>query len=280
MELKVWGARGSIPVSGPEYVRYGGDTTCAELRTDDGRMVILDAGSGLRPLGIRVLEDGLEDIHFLLTHAHWDHLMGFPFFKPLYRKGVRIHFHGCTYAQESVRTFLAATMRPPFFPVNLDDVQATLVFDEECGLDFPLLGMTCRSILLNHPNMGYGFRLTEGDRSVAFFPDNELSFAHPEGGSFEDYREFVRGVDLLVHDAEYTPEEYEAFSRGWGHSIYRDTVRLAAEAEVDRLLLWHLNQERTDDQADGLLEAARARATELGSDVECLMASTGLELTV
>jgi len=280
MKLHVWGARGSIPVSGPDYLRHGGDTTCVELRSSAGDVVVLDAGTGVRGLGAKLQAEGQREIHFLLSHSHWDHLLGFPFFRPLYEEGVTLRFHGCTYAQESLRTVLRETMRPPFFPVNLDDVQATLVFDEECSSSFDIGSIHCESILLSHPNYGYGFRLSEGGRSFGFFPDNEPLFPHDKGRSFDEYAEFLRDVDLLLHDAEYLPEEYEAFSKGWGHSVYSDTVRLALAARAKRLLLWHLNQERTDDGVDALLEKARAVVTSEGGTLECLMPRPGLELTV
>ena len=122
MKITVWGARGSIPVSGPQYVRYGGDTTCVEVESNDGTIIILDAGTGIRCLGnkyIKAPQGELQPMHLLLTHAHWDHVMGFGFFKPIYRKDCVISLHGCSCAQESIRTFLERTMQPPFFPVDL-----------------------------------------------------------------------------------------------------------------------------------------------------------------
>ena len=280
MQLTVWGARGSIPVSGVEYDRYGGDTTCVCMETDAGDTVILDAGTGLRPLGNSLLNEKKNTFHFVLSHAHWDHLLGFPFFKPLYREGVTIFVHGCTYAQQSIRNFLGTVMQPPFFPVTLDDVHANLVFDDECRPDFEVGSLCCESIPLSHPNNGYGFRFTEGSKSVGFFPDNEFTFAHPGGKSRGEYVEFLRGVDLLVHDSEYLPEEYESYTRGWGHSVYSDTIDMAVDAEVQRLVLWHLNQDRDDDGVDALLALAQQRANEAGRDDLCVMARTGLVLDV
>ena len=171
-------------------------------------------------------------------------------------------------------------MQPPFFPVTLDDVHATLVFDNECRSQFSVGSLCCESIPLSHPNNGYGFRFAEGNRSLAFFPDNEFAYPHSGGRSFDEYVSFVRGVDLLVHDAEYLPEEYDSYSRGWGHSMYADTVRLAVEARVDRLLLWHLNQDRSDDGVDALAQLADDVAMEAGRDGLCTMARTGLVLDV
>ena len=280
MKLTVWGARGSIAVSGAEFDRYGGDTTCVCLETETGETVILDAGTGLRPLGNKLMREGKDTFHFVLSHAHWDHLLGFPFFKPLYSKGVTIRVHGCTYAQQSIRNFLGTVMQPPFFPVTLDDVHADLVFDDECRPEFSVANMCCESIPLSHPNNGYGFRFAEGEKSFAFFPDNEFTYPHPGGRSFEAYANFVRGVDLLIHDAEYLPEEYEAYSRGWGHSVYSDAVKLAVEADVKKLLLWHLNQDRVDDDVDALNALAQQTAKDAGREGMCTMARTGLVVDV
>jgi phosphoribosyl 1,2-cyclic phosphodiesterase len=280
MRFKVWGARGSIPVSGSEHDRYGGDTTCLEVTTSAGDTVILDAGTGIRRLGIDLLEraDRPATIHFFLTHAHWDHVMGFPFFKPIYRREYTLRLHWCTYAQESIRSFFKEAMHPPFFPVNLDDIAADLHFSRECADVTEIGPLTVRAFPLNHPNHGFGFRLEENMKSAAFFPDNELGYAHPGGKTFEDYAEFLSGVDWLIHDGEYLRKEYEDFSRGWGHSVFLDTVRLATKAGVKGLILWHLNQERTDDQIDAMVEEARRAARAGGAKLEVLAASTGLTL--
>lgn len=280
MRLEVWGARGSIAVSGVEYDRYGGDTTCVCLETKAGETVILDAGTGLRALGNKVLNEERQTFHFVLSHAHWDHLLGFPFFKPLYREGVTIRIHGCTYAQQSIKNFLGVVMQPPFFPVTIDDVNAELIFDDECQPQFEVGSMCCESIPLSHPNNGYGFRFAEDDKSFAFFPDNEFTYPHPGGKTFDDYRDFVRNVDVLIHDAEYLPDEYDRFSRGWGHSMYGDAVRLGVEADVERLVLWHLNQDRIDDDVDALALLAQQAASESGRDDLCTMARTGLAIDV
>lgn len=277
MKLTVWGARGSIPVSGPEYLRYGGDTTCLELETKKGETIILDAGTGLRSLGIELLKRKTKNIDFLLTHCHWDHLMGFPFFKPIYTKGVTVRFHGCTYAQESVKYIFKETMQAPFFPVNLDDVAAELDFDDKCLESFQVGSLCCASVPLSHPNQGYGFVFHEGEKRVGFFPDNDPWFPHKGALEYEDFVERLGGVDVLIHDGEYTREEYESYSKGWGHSTYLDTIQLAKDAGIKKLILWHLNQERTDDQADAILADARKTA---GAGLEVDMARAGMTLEV
>ncbi|MFH2204767.1 MAG: MBL fold metallo-hydrolase [Elusimicrobiota bacterium] len=273
MKITVWGARGSIPVSGKQYLKYGGDTTCIEIETKNGDTVILDAGTGLRALGNKLWKAGKRNFHFMITHSHWDHLMGFPFFKPLHHKGVHIHFHGCTFAQQSIKNILKETLRAPFFPVDLQEVPATLIYDDTCLSTFEAAGLKVISVPLCHPNQGYGFLIDEDGKRLAFFPDNELDYPHKGGRTFAEYAQAFTGTDVLIHDAEYLPEEYAEFAKGWGHSVYSDTVRLGSEAGVKRLILWHLNQERTDEQADAMQAQARAVAK---NGTQCDMAYTGM----
>lgn len=276
MKVKVWGARGSVPVSGPEYARYGGATTCLSVEADDGSIIVMDAGTGIRRLGTELMAGPPRRLSILLSHAHWDHVIGFPFFKPIYRPDYRLDFYGNAHAQASVRAMLQQTMQAPFFPVDLSRVAAELAFHESCG-DVCMVGdVLVRRFPLSHPNGGCGFRLEEGGRSLVFFPDNEMTFDHKGGRTFDAYAEFCRGADVLIHDAEYLPEEYEALTRGWGHSIYRDTVRLGLASDVDRLVLWHLNQDRGDECADEILESARQIVAEADSPMTCDMAFTGM----
>lgn len=280
MKAKVWGARGSVPVSGPEYMRYGGDTTCLSVESDAGDLIVMDAGTGVRRLGAELLAQPPRRVAFLLSHAHWDHVIGFPFFKPLYFPNFKLDFYGNTHAQASVRAMLSHTMMAPFFPVDLGRVAADLTFHEGCGDMCRIGSIEVHRFPLSHPNGGCGFRLEENGRALVFFPDNEFTFDHKGGRMFEAYVEFCRGANVLIHDAEYLPGEYKAFSRGWGHSIYADTVRLGLEAGVDRLVLWHLNQDRSDDAVDAMLESARALVAESGSPMVCDMAYGGMTFEV
>jgi phosphoribosyl 1,2-cyclic phosphodiesterase len=280
MKLRVWGARGSTPVSGPEYLVFGGDTTCLEVRTATGEVIILDAGTGIRGLGKQLLEDGIHDYHMLLTHAHWDHQLGFPFFKPLYRSDCTMDIRGCVSAQESVEYLLSQAMRAPFFPVHLEDVGASLHFEHTCPNQFGMAGLEVRCFPMSHPNGGCGFLMIEGDKKAAFFPDNEPLFPHEGAPPYKDFVEFIRGVDVLFHDGEYLREEYEVFSRGWGHNVFEDTVKLAIEAGAKRLVLWHLNQDRDDDGLFHMQDQARALVRHLGADLECHVARTGLTIEI
>lgn len=258
MEITVWGARGSIPVSGPEYDRHGGDTTCLELR-GAGDPVLIDAGTGIRRAGDRLHAERAPRIHLLFTHAHWDHVLGFPFFRPLYVPGVRIDLYGCLEAQTSVREMLGRAMRPPGFPVDIGEVAADLVFHEPCLGRYEVGGLAVTTIALNHPNGGVGYGIEVDGRRLVFLTDNELGHAHPGGRSAAEYARFAAGADLLLHDAEFTAEDYR-HTRGWGHSTWEAALGLALEAGVRGFGLWHHNMGRDDDALERIVAECRSRA--------------------
>jgi phosphoribosyl 1,2-cyclic phosphodiesterase len=277
MLVRCWGARGSIPVSGREYLRYGGDTPCVDIRTGDDGIVIIDAGSGIRRLGNRLLAEKRHDYALIFTHAHWDHIMGFPFFRPIYRSGTHIAMFGCPFAQASVREMISRIMAPPNFPVNFSDIKAEIRYQEACEETFHLGGLTVTPIPLSHPNQGMGYRFEEGGKSFVFLTDNELTYRHPGGLEYKDYCAFAKGADLLVHDAEYRPQDYRK-TRTWGHSVYTDTLRLALDAGVGRLGLFHHNQERTDDAVDEMVTDCRRIAA--GRPLECFAVHQDMEIVV
>lgn len=269
MIIKIWGSRGSIPVSGKEYLKYGGDTTCVEIRTASGDVIIIDAGTGIRRLGNQLAAERYRDLNFIFTHAHWDHLMGFPFFKPLYFKKYTIRMHGCPFHSKFVETILSKVMAPPNFPVKYADITAQMSYPEACPTAFEIGSVTVIPIELSHPNGGSGYKFIEDGKTFVLLTDNELGFIHPGGLPFDDYLNFCSGADLLVHDAEYTPEEYKTFI-DWGHSVYTDTLDLALKASVKKLGLFHLNQDRTDAAMDKIVKDCRKRIAAKGSKLACV----------
>jgi len=282
MKIKVWGCRGSIATPGPYTLRYGGNTTCLEIRPVTGPVIIVDAGSGVRFLGQALLrEPEITEIRFLLTHSHWDHLAGFPFFGPAYSSRYAITFCGGAHAQDSIKRYLSHQMKAPYFPVDFSVLKARFNYSCNCPNKEVAIcyfgSLRGTPVPLNHPNGGYGFKFMESGRTFIFLTDNELGFQHEGGWSRAQYVECCRGADLLFHDAQYTDEEYRR-TRGWGHSSYADATDLAIEAGVKSLGLIHHDPDRTDDDLDRQVEFCRERIHRAGSAVECFGVAEGMEI--
>ncbi len=268
MQIKCWGSRGSIPVSGREYVKYGGDTTCIEIRTDSGDIIIVDAGTGIRRLGNALIEQNLNNFNFLFTHSHWDHIIGFPAFKPLFFGNTKINVYKCPFPGDYIEKMLATVMRPPNFPVRYADLKAEITYTEGCPDSFSIGSVRVDSIPVSHPDSGCGYRFTENGKSFVFLTDNELGFTHPGGATFDEYCRFCEGADLLLHDGEYTEQEYKN-QISWGHSSYTDALKLAIEAKVKTLGLFHINAERSDEQMDKIVDRCQEIISEKNLDLEC-----------
>ena len=282
-----WGTRGSIPTPGAFTARYGGNTPCVAVEGAGGDLVILDAGTGIRALGSRLVaeQNGSVRAEILLTHAHWDHIQGLPYFKPFFAPGNAVRIRGSRQGTTSLEAILRQQMDPAVFPVPLDALSAKLTVEEvEAGIDFSVGEFKVRAMKLRHPGTTLGFRLTPaaGGQSMAYLTDNELG----PGGNYataaswrKELVGFLAGVDLLIHDAMYTPQELSAH-RGWGHSSYEEAVALAAEAGAKRLVLFHHEPEHTDETMDGLVAAARQAAMTRGAPSEVLAAQEGMKLTL
>ena len=253
MRIKCWGSRGSISVSGKAYEVYGGDTTCLEVEADSGEIVIVDAGTGIRRLGKSLLARGEKQFHMLLTHCHWDHILGIAFFHPLLRKDTRLIVQDRVIGGINTKTVLAEVMKDPFFPVRIEDFQADIRFDSALNDRFSIGSLDIDSIPTSHSEGSLGYRFREKGKTFVFLTDNELGFAHPQSRSKEAYIDFCKGADLLFHDAEYTADEYVK-KTGWGHSSVPDVLDLALKAGVGHLGLIHLNQDRTDEQMNGIVD--------------------------
>lgn len=276
MIIKCWGSRGSIPVSGKAYEKYGGDTTCLEIRTRNDEIIIVDAGTGIRRLGKRLIEEQRFQYHLIFTHAHWDHIIGFPFFKPIYLKQAELTIHQCPFEDQFVKKMISKTISPPNFPLRYQDINASITYSEGCPDPFTIGRVGIIPIDLSHPNGGKGYKFLEDGKTFVFLTDNELGYLHAGGLPREDYLDFIQDADLLLHDAEYTPEEYKLY-REFGHSSYVDVVNLALEAGVKKLGLFHLNQDRTDQDMDGIVETCRKIIANRGRTMECFAA--GVDMT-
>ena len=277
MIIRCWGARGSIPVSGREYVTFGGDSTCMEIRNSNDDIIIIDCGNGIRRLGNKLMQEKRHEFTLIMTHAHWDHIIGFPFFKPLYSGNTKISVHGCAFAQSSIKSILAKTMEAPFFPIDLSTVKAGISFSDCCGVPINIGNMHVEPIALNHPNMGFGYKFNEEGKKFVFLTDNELEFQHPGGKNYDDYLEFCRDADLLIHDAEFTDVEYDR-TRGWGHSRYRTALKLALESGVRQFGLFHHNQDRTDEALGSILQDCREIISANNSTLDCFALTQNTEI--
>lgn len=276
MIVRCWGSRGSIPVSGKKYLRYGGNTTCLEIRTKDDKILLVDAGSGIREAGNSMIVEANRDFTLLMTHAHWDHIMGFPFFKPIYSFRTNLNIWGCPFAQISIKEILSRTMASPNFPIKFDYIRAKIQYQENCFDSYKLGSMVITPIALSHPNRGTGYKFEEDGKCFVFLTDNELGFKHEGGLDFQDYLEFSKGADLLFHDAEYNDEEYKK-TRSWGHSSYKDVLKLSLEAGVKKLGLFHHNQERVDDEVDVIISDCRKIIKKSGLKLECFAVGQSME---
>jgi phosphoribosyl 1,2-cyclic phosphodiesterase len=277
MIIKCWGARGSIPVSGQEYLKYGGSTTCIEVRTKDDEIIIIDAGSGIRKLGNKLLSENRHEYNMIVTHSHWDHILGFPFFKPIYVEGTHLDMFGCPYLQESVREMVSRTMVHPNFPVDFTNVKSEISFHGACEGSFRLKSVTVTPIYLSHPGQGMGYKFVEDEKCFVLLTDNELTFKHPGGLDYQDYLDFAYEADLLIHDSELTKEEYKTM-KAWGHTVYTDALKLALEAKVGSLGLFHHNQERTDVAIDGIVQHCKQIISNSNVGLECFAVYEGMEI--
>lgn len=277
MHIRCWGSRGQIPVSGSEYNKYGGDTTCFEIRSKTGDLIIVDAGSGIRHLGAKLLEEKQKKISLLFTHLHLDHILGFPFFGPVYDRQTSMTIYGCPFSISSFREALHGMMQAPYFPVDLNNLPCKIKYKDILTRSFKIGSVRITPIMLNHPNGGLGFRFEEDGATFVFLTDNELGYDLPGAQAFETYRDFCDGADLLIHDAEFDKEEYIRF-KAWGHSRYTDAVELAIRAGVSKLGLFHINNKRTDRQVDAMVKESCRLIARRGASVECCAIGNTFEI--
>jgi phosphoribosyl 1,2-cyclic phosphodiesterase len=263
-QIRYWGVRGSVPVPGDRTVRYGGNTSCLEIQTPQ-RRIILDAGTGLTQLGATLKDP--EHLTLLLSHLHWDHIQGFPFFSAIYRKDFTIDIVSGRQVDTSLESVLKGQMQEPNFPMNMEGLPARLTFNEAhegTPLDIP--GVTVTSLSLHHPNGATGFRFESQGRSFVHLTDHEHT------ADFDDsVCAFAKGADILSIDTMYTPESYPNHV-GWGHSSWLEGCEIARRADVKQLILFHHNPIHDDDTMDAIGKRAR------GEFSNTMVAYEGLEL--
>jgi phosphoribosyl 1,2-cyclic phosphodiesterase/CheY-like chemotaxis protein len=285
--LKFWGVRGSIPSPGSGTVIFGGNTSCIEVRAE-GRIVVLDAGSGIRLLGVALMKEfGPRPIEvtLLITHTHWDHIQGFPFFVPAYLPKNNVRILGYEGAKAGLAMTLSGQMESQYFPIALDEMSGNIVIEEVQGMDFKIGTLRVEACFTNHPGVCVAYKLHTRDGTIVYMPDNETKrrcAPNANGGTMPDKVEdsiadFIRDVDVLIMDSQYTAEEY-ATHVNWGHSCVDEVVRVALEARVKRLFLFHHDPSHDDEFLAKMLVHAREVAATLGGGLAVDSAHEGVEV--
>ena len=258
MRVTLWGTRGSLASPGPDTTRYGGNTSCVEVRAADGTVLVLDAGTGIRRLGDAIVDE-IQRVDLLLTHLHMDHIQGLGFFEPLFRPAVEVHVWGPSSTTLELRDRLSRYLSPPLFPVRLRDLprRPTLHDVVQIG-SFRIGPFTVHAELVCHPGPTVGYRIEADGASLAYLPDHEPALGLADFPGDLDYLPglgLAEGVDLLIHDTMFTTEEYPRYV-GWGHSSLAQALLFAEAAQVRQFVTFHHEPSHDDDQLDRLYEAA------------------------
>ena len=275
MRVRLWGTRGSVASPGPDTVRYGGNTACVEVRTDDA-LLVLDAGTGIRPLGVS-LRGSARRIDVLLTHLHLDHLQGLGFFEPIFAAAAEIHIWGPPSTTQDLRARLSRYLSPPLFPVRLRDLGPNVSLHDVPHKPFPIGDVTVRGEPIIHPGPTLGYRISNGSGSVAYLPDHEPALGAPRfplAAEWTSGHSLAEGVDLLIHDTQYTVEEYP-LKIGWGHSSVEHTWAFARQAAARQLVTFHHDPSHSDEELDAMVADLASRE---GPGV--LAGTEGLELSI
>lgn len=256
MKITFYGVRGSCPSPGKDTVKYGGNTACVLVTADDGRKVILDGGTGLRMLG-HDIKHKEKHIYLLLSHNHWDHIQGFPFFVPAYLREHVLHIYSGQTDLDHDDAILEQ-MSKSFFPVHHSHLHAEIDLITDHQKHFEVNGFDITRYNINHPGGGNAYLIRCDGKTLAYVTDNELNTPGKVNTSVEQWTEILQGVDLLIHDAQFMPSDMP-LKFGWGHSLVEEAVDLAKAAKVKRLLMYSHDPERTDDEIDATIEQLRSR---------------------
>jgi len=297
-KIKFWGVRGSIAAPGANTVFYGGNTSCIELRVNNS-IIILDAGTGIRPLGLALdheFKGKPIDLNILVTHTHWDHIQGFPFFTPAYNSQNRITIYGFEGARRGLQATLSSQMESPYFPISMQQMPGHVTIEELRDLDFKINSVPVRAHFLNHPGVCMGYRIHSDAGDVCYLPDVELfqrlraemekesrviskedrEFAHEQDTKL---LEFIKDCEVLIIDSQYDATEYPAHV-GWGHSCMEDSVAFAIKANAKRLFLFHHDPDHTDEQISRMVARARQMVAHHQSPLVVEAAREGCEVVL
>ena len=285
MLLKFWGTRGSIPVPGNKTLIYGGNTPCVEIKNKDKNLIILDAGSGLRELGKQIAQNRIEDsIHIFISHYHWDHIQGIPFFIPLYEKGNNITFYGEGSSGKKVKEMLSQQMTSTYFPINIDEVASKTNFVEiKTNSIYQIGNIRVETRRANHPSPTISFKLTECNKNFVYMTDNELYIKDSTQGYSQkeilnknkELIDFCSGCDYLIHDSMY--DEISVLGKkGWGHSGNITLAHFSLLAKVKNLVLFHYNPDYCDEKIESLLKENSLVLNSENSGINCVASKEGM----
>ena len=252
IHVDFWGVRGSVPSPGPKTIRYGGNTSCVSI-TYDNKILILDAGTGIRNLGSKIITQPDLEIFVIVTHTHWDHIQGFPYFTPIYQPNRPVHMFPTLHKKNVVLSSLIDQMDGAHFPVTPDQVPSNFNFVTEDPLEFlSENGFNMELIPMNHPGSAFGYKVTINNKSICYFTDNEIDPPYEKSITLEELIEHSKNVDVLIHDAQYIEEDMP-LKHGWGHSLISQVTDLGKSSKVKNLVYYHHDPERSDDDIDSEL---------------------------
>lgn len=295
MKVKFWGVRGSIPSPGPKTVKYGGNTTCIEIRTRNNDLIILDSGSGIFPLSQSIISETPVNAHIFITHTHWDHIHGLPFFAPLFIADNRVNIHGGfdVVTQQGIEHALSVQLQYSYFPIREAELKAqvnynTLTEGETVKAGSALITPT----LMNHPVLNFGYRVQDAGKSVFFTGDHEppYNIYQPDDEDFNDYENLIsekrksilNGItdaDVLIADSSYTIEEYPQ-KRDWGHGTFDSSIELALSANVSKLICTHHEPTRSDQDLEAVFQQVLNRHTNVQNNLDICLAKEGMEIEI
>ena len=277
--IDFWGVRGSVPSPGSETIRYGGNTSCISI-TVENKILILDAGTGIRNLGSSMIKQSDLKIFVIITHTHWDHIQGFPFFTPIYQPNRPVYMFPTLHKKNLVLSSLIDQMDGAHFPLTPDQVPSNFNFITEDPLEFLAKnGFHMELVPMNHPGGAFGYKIKFDDTVICYFTDNEIDPPYPKSIELNELTEQCKNADVLIHDAQYTEDDMP-FKHGWGHSLISQVTDLGKTANVKNLVYFHHDPDRTDDELDTQLEKASKTLHENGSTVKPYFAYEGLKLTL